>query len=423
VLTGLLLGAALADPAGAVTVVLGSRIDPVPPGGTIIYTLRVSGGTQGAATGCFNPAPECVTGVASCSIGSPQCVGNSFTGFVCQNAANEGANCGIGDPPIPDGTRCVPDTTGICNGGINAGFPCTSEIDCPGLTFVCVRAFNEGQSCGIGSPPTGNAALCVANPEGYCASGPNFGEICVTDEDCPPEEDAPPDGIIVTLPLPAGTTFVSADKGGVAGLTTVTWSLPPLQPCGLAGLPQCPLVTTELLIDSAAVEGTFIQAQATAGDAGGTTLSNLLKTTVGTTLLRRLVLAYPNSSDRDRLVYRGVFTIPPGASIDPLTDSFTLTIDGASTAMTTLSVAAGELLPTSTSKYVKFRSSASGVARMVLRELAPSHYFLSLAGRKLNMTDLDGLSVTVTLTIGDDTLIHPVDLVVRNGGRAFVNAK
>lgn len=406
--------------AHAVLLTLANKVDPVPPGGTAVLTIRVSGAGGGFATGCFNPPPECITGTATCSLGSPACVGNSFTGFFCTNAANEGARCGVGDPPVADAARCIPRTTGICNGGINAGFPCTSEIDCPGLTFVCVRAFNSGSSCGVGSPPTRDPTLCVANPEGFCASGPNFGEVCILDEDCPPDEETQIEGIAITLPIPPGMTFTSADKGGTSNGQNVSWVIPPLEPCGSAGTPQCPLLTAQFVVDSAATVGTVIEAQATATDTAGTTISNLLDLTIGTFRLNRIALAYPNRDGRDHITYRAFFTLDPGGAIDPPLEDFRFTVETGTTVIADLGVPAGDFQQSSATAFTKFRSPDPGITTALLREVGPSHYLLRIRARKLDLGFLDELQVTVTLTIGDDVLSHQVPLVVRRGGLRFV---
>lgn len=410
--------------AHAVILTLANKVNPVPPGGTAVLTIRVSGaGGAGFATGCFNPPPECITGTATCSLGSPACVGNSFTGFFCTNAANEGANCGVGDPPVADAGRCIPRTTGICNGGINAGFPCTSEIDCPGLTYVCTRAFNSGASCGVGNPPTKDPTLCVANPEGFCASGPNFGEVCVVDEDCPPDEDTQEEGVSVTLPIPPGMTFITADKGGTSDGQNVSWVIPPLEPCGSAGTPQCPLLSAEFVVDPAAAIGSVIEARATATDAAGTAISNLLKIKIGTFRLLRLSLSYPNRVSRDKVAYGTFFTLDPGAAIDPPLEDFRITIETNSTVIADLDLPAGAFLKTSATGFTKFRSPDPGITTAFIRQVAPSHYLLRVRAGKLNLGFLDELQVTVTLTIGDDVLSHQVPLVVRAAGLRFVDLK
>jgi hypothetical protein len=415
------LAALLLWPGGAHAVLLNlaNRVDPVPPGGTAVLTIRVSGAGGGFATGCFNPLPECITGTATCSLGSPACVGNSFTGFFCTNAANEGASCGVGDPPVADASRCIPRTTGICNGGINAGFPCTSEIDCPGLTFVCVRAFNSGAPCGNGN--VRDPTLCVANPEGFCASGPNFGEVCTVDEDCPPDEETEVEGIAVTLPIPPGMTFTSADKGGTSNGTSVNWVMPPLEPCGSAGTPQCPLLSANFIVDPSATIGSVIEAQATAEDSTSSTISNLLRLTIGTFRLNRLSLAYPKRDGKDHVTYRAFFTLDPGGEIDPPLEDFRFTVETGSTVITDLSLAAGEFQQSSGTAFTKFRTPDPGITTALLREVGPSHYLLRLRARKLDLGFLDELQVTVTLTIGDDIMSHQVPLAVRRGGLKFID--
>ncbi len=420
------LTALLAWPGGAQAVVLtlANKVDPVPPGGTAVLTIRVSGGggAGGSATGCFNPPPECVRGTAGCTAGAPACVGNSFTGFFCQNAANEGANCGIGDPPVPDPNLCVRGS-GTCSGGINAGFPCTSEANCPGLSYVCIRAFNTGAICGVGIPQAPDSTLCVANPEGYCASGPNFGEACVTHEDCPSDDEENPveEGTVVKLPIPPGMTFVNADKNGTSDGLNVSWLVPPLQPCGSAGTPQCPLLSAEFIVDPFALVGTNIQAQASGTDPTGTVVSNILELTIGTFRVNRLAMTYSNRDGRDSVAYRVFFTLDPGATISPSEEEFRLRIETASTTITDLGIPPGGFLRSSATAFTKFRTPDPGITTASLREVGPSHYLLRLRARKLDLGTLDELEIAVSLTLGDDTISHLVSLGVRGGGKKFID--
>jgi hypothetical protein len=420
----LMLVALDAGLAAAVSLVLRDVVDPVPPGGELVYTIRVNPNdpdtNDDVVTGCFNPPPECITFQAECDLGTVACVGNSFTGFFCQNAINEGVSCGVGDPPVPDFTLCIPKTEGVCKGGLNDGQVCTSDDQCPGFTFYCVRAFNEGAFCGTGNPLQPNSQLCVPNLEGICASGANFGEPCVTDFDCTASGE-PPTDITVTLPVPAGTIFANADNGGVSDGSTVTWTLPPLQPCGIPETPQCPLLTVTLAVNSNVAVGTVIEAQATGVDETGTRLSNQVQTLVGTFRLSRFRITYARRDGRDRLTYGAFFTLDPGATIDPPSEAFQLTIaDGAATTIADFPLPAGTLVPASSTTFTA-ATDALGIRKLLIRSVAPQHYFVTLRARNLELPSFGVLEANITLTIGDDVLTHTIPVFARRKGRAVVS--
>ena len=425
----LLMLALLPRSAAGITLALRDVADPVPPGGILTYEIRVSGsgGGDDGAVVCFNPPPECITFPAECLIGDPLCVGNSFTGYVCGNAANDGANCGVGDPPLPDVTLCVPKTTGICSGGQNAGFPCSSNADCTGETFVCQHAFNDGAFCGTGNPPQADPSFCVANPTGICSGGPNLGLPCtaphdtVTDE-CPPNEGDPAtDEITITLGIPSNTSFLDADNDATSDGEKITWTLDKLDPCGSAGLPRCPLFTARLTVALFTPVGTIIENTAYASGPAGSAESGTPKTTVGTFRLRRFVLAKAKKKEgRDQFIYRAVFTLGAEAEIDPNNEPLRVQVETPSgQPLLDLGLPAGSLLPFSSTGF-KFVSPEPGLNRVLVRELAPSHYRLNLNATRLTCDVFQGYELVVTLTVGDDIMVHPVSLLVRNAGRKFV---
>ena len=423
-LAGLLL---LPRPAHAgITLSLFDVVDPVPPGGPITYRIRVNnnGTSGGSATGCFNPPPECIAGPAQCQIPAPQCVGNSFTGFACNGAANDGDNCGVGDPPVADVNRCVPLPTGSCVGGTNGGLPCNTQADCAGQAFSCVRAFNEGAFCGTGSPPVGDPGLCIANPTGICASGENFGEECLTDEDCPDDNAEPQTDLTsVILPIPANTFFLDADQNGTSDGTAVHWQLrsePCAGPGGISGTPLCPVFQARLQIDPAATVGSEIQNVATALPPDGTpVVSNAVKTTVGTFRLARFFLGYiPNKTGRDRLSYRVFITLGPDATLDPLTEGLRIQIDTPFSPLVDLALAPGQLQPSAANRF-SYNDSETSLRRVILRQVAPSQYLLRIAARGLTMPLPDDLNVNVTVTLGDDVLVQPISLLVKSTGRKY----
>jgi hypothetical protein len=412
-----------------ITLTLRDLADPVPPGGVLTYTIRVSGSDSGGGEGppvCFNPPPECITFPATCSIGSPSCVGNSFIGYVCDNAANAGANCGVGDPPIPNVALCVPKTTGTCNGGSAAGLPCTSGGDCPGNTFVCQHSFNNGDFCGTGNPLHADSTFCLNNPTGTCSGGPNLGLPCtaphnsITDE-CPSDDGDPGiNGIVVTLPIPTETSFLDADNGATSDGETITWTLSGLEPCGSAGLPQCPLLTARLLVDPVTPVGTVIVNTASVTGLGGSAQSSSPKTTVGTFRLQRFAIAKARNQGRDSFIYRALFMLSAAAEIDPPNEPFGIKVETTSgQQLLDLQLSPGSLLPFSRTGF-RFMGVEPGLRRLVLRETSPSQYRLNVNARRLNLDIPEGLQLIVTLTLGDDVMSHPVSLLVMRAGRKYV---
>jgi hypothetical protein len=462
-LTALVLVAGVPLTASAiVTLSLRDLTDPVPPGGILTYRVNVRQTTPPPPPTpptplCFNPPPDCVIGPATCSNPPPFCGGDPILGYSCRHALNEGANCGVGSPLTPDASLCVPREYGTCNGGNNVGLPCsapnnTVTEECPGSTYVCVRSFNDGDYCGTGTttttttltPPSTTTTLpqtvllaetspdvsyCIQNPIGICDSGPNVGLPCMAPHltetpDCPNVSTPPPPPLgpfTVTLPIPAGTTFLDADSGGTSDGTNVTWTMQPHGACGVPGTPRCPQVIARMTVDPLTPVGTVIQNQASAADADGTTTSGIVKTTVGTFHLRRLALVYSKALDRDRVKYVTVFTLPPGVTIDPPSEPLSIRIHNASGTIFETAVPAGGVFPSSTTSFTF--ATVDPLARGLLRERGPSHYFLSLrvsrASLPLLATSQD-LQVTVTLTFGTDVLDQQVTLLSRRGGKAFV---
>ena len=416
----------LAPPARAlVGANLRDLADPVPPGAELAYEIRLVNLGLGTPI-CFNPAPACVVSAAICYNPAPVCVGDAFIGFVCDNAANQGGDCGVGDPPVPDVRLCIPKTNGVCIGGTNGGFPCAGALDCPGTSTVCVRAFNEGANCGVGEPPSPVPGFCLPKPNGICSGGPSFGLPCtaphgtVTDE-CPPDPTGPV-GIAVTLPVPPGTTFIDATAGGEIDGTTISWALPPLVACGVAGTPQCPALRARFTVDPAAVVGTTIALQATAVDGAGEQLSAVQKTEIGTFGLRALVLTYPNTVGRDRFAFRTVFHLPAGGTFDPATQPFNVQVTNAGGTIIDLGLGAGQLQPSATGVW-QYKATTGGLNNVVLRELYPGFYSLVMRAKRLDLPDLLDTNVTYTVTAGANVMSESVTMVPKNGGKRFIVPK
>jgi hypothetical protein len=453
--------------------------DPVSPGGVLPYRITLSDQTPEGPPPpyCFNPPAECVTVPVTCSNPAPSCVGDEISGFVCQNAVNDGADCGTGTPPVADPQLCIAHTQGVCSGGPNNGLPCTAPdggftTQCPGFTFVCERAVNQGDYCGTSTPPEPQCigdptngffcvdaeneaapcgvneadpslcqpmtnppprpenSFCLSHPTGICSGGPNFGLTCDAphgepSDQCPADAGpAPtPSNITVELPILPGMTFIDADNGGTSDGTRVQWTVPPLSSCGVPGTPTCPRLNARLLIDPLVPEGTVFQNQATASDQDGFQVSNTQRTTVARFRLRTLTLAYPLRGDgHEGLAYRTLFSLLATESIDPANEVFNIHIANIDGTIADFTLPAGQLSPTSASA-VAYRGVRPGLIAVVVRQLTPGFYSLRVRGAGLDLPDITSLNVTVTLTFGDDVLSHDVRLAVKRGGRRYVATK
>jgi hypothetical protein len=408
------------------------------------YTLGLSDLTPPAPPPppCFNPPPDCRVIPVTCDNPQPTCAGDSFLGYFCDHAANQGFPCGVGDPLLPDVSLCLPRPSGLCNGGNHIGLPCTApdgELtpECPGTTVVCERAVNEGAYCGVGNPPVPDATLCLQNGFGICSGGPNYGLPCMaghmqTTPDCPPSVvPPPPTDVTVTLPIPVGTTFVSADNGGTFDGTNVTWVLPPIAGCGavidpppLIPPPPCPVLTVRLTVNPLTPVGTVLQTRAQAVDGDGLLESAPVDTTVGTFGRTRLVLAYPRSGGRDSAVFRTNFTLGPTQTIDPALEAFRLQVlDVNSTVILDRMLAAGDLDALAGSTEVatyRFRTFGTPSMRVVVTGQGLNHYVVSLSLRRTELEALTANDVVVTLTLGDDVLMRNLEMNPGRTGRRFV---
>src|SRR6185503_15005369 len=163
--------------------------DPVAPGGIIPYRVTLADQTADtpAPPTCFNPPAECVTFPVTCRNPAPVCTGDTTAGFVCQNSFNDGANCGVGTPPVADPALCIDEVNGVCNGGPNINMPCSAAdgsltTECPGSTFLCRRAFNEDAYCG--TTPAASTPQCVGDVDNgfVCTNAANNGATCTNAE-------------------------------------------------------------------------------------------------------------------------------------------------------------------------------------------------------------------------------------------------
>ena len=67
-----------------------------------------------------------------------------------------------------------------------------------------------------------------------------------------------------------------------------------------------------------------------------------------------------------------------------------------------------------------FRSSAPGIRAVVLKEVGPGLWSIRVRAAQLIVPPVTGLTITIELTIGDDTFTQPARFLVKGGGRRFV---
>jgi hypothetical protein len=421
----MLAASLLPTPAAALLSVQVSDLDdPVPPGGIISYDIEMTSATSSIPY-CFNPPPACVGQPATCSVGSPQCVGDSFIGFVCTASANDGHDCGVGDPPVPDVRLCVSRGAGTCNGGSSAGLICTGNIDCPGSTYVCMRSLNEGEYCGSGIPPLPIPAFCLQRPLGICSSGISVGLPCSAPHgyiapECPGEDAPPP--LLISVPIPPGTTFLDADNGAVTDGINVTWTLPAIALCGLGG-PDCPRLRVRFLVDTSVAIGSTISTQVTGSDIDGSVTSVAQTTTIGIFGRTKLVISYPRSPGRDSLFFRTRFSLTAVQTLNPLAEPFRFQINDSVGTIVDFPLNPGDLQSTGSYHRIEgwgYRSRGAGLSRVGLERKFSNTHWLRVAARQLDLNDLRSNTVTVIVTIGDDVFTQVVTLVPNSTGRRFI---
>jgi hypothetical protein len=343
--------------------------------------------------------------------------------FLCKRAFNENAYCGTaasaGNPS--------------CEGDAETG-------------FFCRNAANEGASCANAEGSDGDSSLCqpstatarpengfcLSNPTGICSGGPSFGLPCDTPHgfpsaQCPPNPaPPPPSNVLVELPIPPGTSFVDADNGGTSNGSVVQWTMPPQFLCGGANEPTCPELNARLLIDSLVPEGTAFQNTVTATDQDGFVISGPQLTTVARFLVQALVLAYPVNADaRDRVTYRAKFGLLATETITPGAEEFRFNVSTAGGTVVEFVVPAGQLPESSIGQWTYYPPARGlpGLKNVRLRLIGPGQYALRVRASQMTLPDLDSLNVTVTINIGDDTFTHPARMLVKRGGQRYVAAR
>lgn len=407
--------------------------DPVTPGGIVSYKMTLSDLTPPGppAPTCFNPPPDCVLTPVYCANPQPTCEGSTFIGFFCRNAVNEGASCGT---TAPDVNLCQVRPAGKCKGGNNDGMPChvpDKELtnECPGSTLLCIRSANDGDYCGVGNPPTPEPSYCLDGP-GVCAGGPNYGFPCTgahgqpDPTECPPDVNpTPPTPIVLTLPIPTGTTFLDADNGGTSDGTTVTWNIAPLDTCGGLGEAPCPTPIARMTVDPLMPIGSIVRNRARATDGDGFLESGEEKTTIGTFGPSRIGIRYPRRPDRDSLRYRTTFALNPGATINPATEPVDVLITDALGTLAQFTLPAGSLLFRGDMQTVaiwSYRNSLPGLRRLAIALRGTATYTLALTARLMDLPTPVGSTLTVQITIGDDVLVQYLTLRPSRTGRRFV---
>ena len=444
--------------------------DPVTPGGILSYRVTLQDATPAGppVPTCFNPPADCVTMPVTCTNPPPTCAGNPQAGYVCQNAANNGANCGVGTPPSPNPSLCIQRASGVCNGGNNNGLACsapdgTFTSECPGFTFVCRRAANEGDYCGATGPTqpqclgdasngffcadaANNGAPCgetepdpsecdpdpdgsvqptpslgLSNQTGICSGGPNFGQPCTvphgqTTPECPSTSSgSTPTTATVDLPMPSGTTFIDADNGGTSNGTSVVWTVPAPAACA----PSCAALNTRLLVDALVPEGTRLQSRVTTTDQDGFLVSAPQVTTIARMQLQALSLSRGSGDGRGRVAYRSRIALNASESLDPGNEAFAFRLSTANGLILELPLAAGQVPESGPGVFV-YRGVGAGIRALVLKQLTPTLWKVRLRAANLTVPPITSLTITIELTIGGDVFTKQAQLFVRGGGKRFV---
>ena len=401
--------------------------DPVTPGGVLSYRVTLQDLTPPAPAvpTCFNPPAECATFPVACVGGvcnggpnvgltcsapdgalTTQCPGVTFA---CKRAANEDTYCGQSVPSTP---QCIGDSSNgfFCADSANNGTPCgTTEPD-PG---VCQTNPN-----GSAQP---NNGFCLSNPSGICSGGPNFGDPCsaahgATTSECPAGAVAPPPtNVTVDLPMPTGTSFVSADNGGSSNGTSVVWTVPAPINCN----PNCAPLNAQLLVDSLVPEGTIVQTQATTTDVDGFLVTPFVMTTIARFQFRSLTLSRGPIAGRGRFSYRNRFSLNASETLDPGNEAFALRVSNSGGPLVDFSLPAGSVQESSLRVFT-FRSTQPGIRAIVLKEVGPGLWSIRVRAAQLTVPPVTGLQITIELTIGNDTFTQPARFLVKGGGKRFV---
>ncbi len=98
-------------------------------------------------------------------------VGDSWFRLKCDQVCESVATC------VADGKKVC---NGTCSGGPNNGNACDSDAQCPDVSNVCVGGPNDGNACTHSNQcPDEIVKICGGGP-----SNPNYGLTCEDDDDC-----------------------------------------------------------------------------------------------------------------------------------------------------------------------------------------------------------------------------------------------
>jgi hypothetical protein len=237
-----------------------------------------------------------------------------------------------------------------------------------------------------------------------------------TTAECPAgTSPPPPTTVTVDVPMPAGTSFVGADNGGSSNGSSVVWTVPAPITC----TPNCAPLNAQLLVDSLVPEGTVLQTQATTTDVDGFLVSPLQMTTIARFQFRSLTLSRGPIAGRGRFSYRNRFSLNATESLDPGNEAFALRVSNSDGALVDFALPASSVLESSLRVFT-YRSSDPGIRAIVLKEVGPGLWSIRVRAAKLIVPPVTGLTITIELTIGDDTFTQPARFLVKGGGRRFV---
>jgi hypothetical protein len=288
-----------------------------------------------------------------------------------------------------------------------------------------MRSLNEGDYCGAGIPPIPVQGFCLPRPLGICSSGVAVGLPCSAPHgfiaaECPTPDTIPP--LLVSIPIPPGTTFMDGDNGAQSDGVHVTWTLPPVALCGLGG-PDCPRLMARFLVDTSATIGSTITTQAQGSDVDGSIMSLEQTTTIGIFGRTKLVISYPRTPGRDSLFFRTRFSLTAIQTLNPLAEVFRFQINDAVGTIVDFTLNPGDLQSTGSYHRIEgwgYRSRGAGLSRVGLERKFSNTYWLRLGARQLDLTDLRSNTVTVIMTVGDDVFTQVVTLVPNSTGRRFI---
>jgi len=94
-------------------------------------------------------------------------------------------------------------------------------------------------------------------------------------------------------------------------------------------------------------------------------------------------------------------------------------VSNASGTIAEFTVPAGQM-PESGIGVFTYRNRGAGLRAVILKELAPGLWSVRVRAAGVTIPLVTNVNVTVTLTLGDDTLAHQARLLTKAGGRRYV---